>query len=656
MAQHSLLQPAIFLAAAAIAAPLAKRLKVGSVLGYLGAGILIGTSGLIQSHSEVKGVLHVGEFGVVLLLFVIGLELRPQRLLSMRSSIFGLGSAQVFACGALLAIGALFAGPQFSVAILIGFALSLSSTAFVIQVLDEKGELSKRHGRMAFSILLFQDLFAIPLIAITPFLIAQGAQSQVIDPLAILKAVGTILVVIIFGKFVLSHMYKLIAATGVTEAMTASALLTVVSVTILMEWADLSAALGAFIAGALLADSPYRHQIQADIKPFEGLLLGLFFTAIGISLNIPLLLANPWIILALTAGLILTKVLVLFILGRLWGLPNQSARRMAFVLCQGGEFAFVIFTTAVNLNGALSQTTVDWLTLVVTLSMIATPFLLLFDDLINAILNRYKSKDLSFEEPPESKGHVIIAGFGRYGQVFARVLQAKHIPFTALDKSPEHVDFVKRYGNKIYYGDATRLEVLRAAQIEKAAALIIAIDDVEGSLRLAQMVRQNYPDLPLFVRARNRRHVYQLLHLGVENISRETFLSALDLTKDVLIGLGEKPSRAQRDIETFRETDRRLLYEDYKHYTDIEKLQARAKTAAKHLEELFERDRVDEEGKEDNKKGKAKPPAPPKDTEKRNIDKGDSDKKSVEETEKEDKEVTKHKVLKEEKVKELITT
>ncbi len=605
MEQHSLLQPAIFLAAAAIAAPLAKRLKVGSVLGYLGAGILIGASGLIQSHSEVKGVLHVGEFGVVLLLFVIGLELRPQRLLSMRSSIFGLGSAQVFACGILLAIGALFAGPIFAVAVLIGFALSLSSTAFVIQVLDERGELSKRHGRMAFSILLFQDLFAIPLIAITPFLVAQGAESQTIDPLAILKGVGTIALVIFFGKFVLSRMYKLIAATGVTEAMTASALLTVVSVTILMEWAELSAALGAFIAGALLADSPYRHQLQADLKPFEGLLLGLFFTAIGISLNIPLLLANPWIILALTAGLILIKVVVLFVLGRLWGLPSQSARRMAFVLCQGGEFAFVIFTTAVNLNGVLSQEVVDWLTLVVTLSMIATPFLLLFDDMLNNVLERYKFKDLSFEEPPESKGHVIIAGFGRYGQVFARVLQAKHIPFTALDKSPEHVDFVKRYGNKIYYGDATRLEVLRAAQIEKAAALVIAIDDVEGCLRLAQMVKQNYPDLPLFVRARNRRHVYQLLHLGVENISRETFMSALDLTKDVLISLGEPPSKVARDIETFRNADRRMLYEDYKDYTDIEKLQARAKTAAKQLEELFEQDTVDNDGEDAEKPAKA---------------------------------------------------
>ncbi len=591
MEQHSLIQLAVFLAAAAIAAPLAKRLKIGSVLGYLGAGILIGPSGIGKLYSvyEVENILHFAEFGVVLLLFVIGLELRPQRLLTMRSSIFGLGSAQVFGSGILLSAICVMAGFTPTASILIGFALSLSSTAFVIQVLDEKGELTKRHGRMSFSVLLFQDLFAIPLIALTPFLAAHAKLTQGVDFIALAKAVGTILIVILVGKYVLDRMYKLIAATGVTEAMTASALLTVVSVTILMHWAGLSAALGAFIAGALLAESPYRHQIQADIKPFEGLLLGLFFTAIGMSLDISLLMDDPWMILAMVAIIILVKASVLFGLGLAWGLPSQSARRMALVLCQGGEFAFVVFTTA-DMGGVIAKDTAQLLTLAVTLSMIATPFLLLIDDFVNRKMAQRNSGDNGFEEPPEEKGHVIIAGFGRFGQVVARVLQAKRLPFTALDKSPEHVDFVKRYGNKIYYGDATRLEVLRAAQIEKAASLVIAIDDVEGSLRLAQMVKQNYPDLPIYVRAKNRRHVYQLLHLGVENISRETFLSALDMTKQVLIGLGQTPSSATKDTETFRDTDRQHLYEDYKHYTDVEKLQARAKTAAKQLQELFERE------------------------------------------------------------------
>ena len=466
MEQHSLIQLAVFLAAAALAAPLAKRMKIGSVLGYLSAGILIGPSGIGNFYSvyEVENILHFAEFGVVLLLFVIGLELRPQRLLKMRSAIFGLGSSQVFASGIILALIAYAAGFTPTSAIVLGFALSLSSTAFVIQVLDEKGELSKRHGRMAFSVLLFQDLFAIPLIAITPFLAASASLAKGIDLLAISKAIAIIIFVILVGKFVLERMYKLIAATGVTEAMTASALLTVVSVAILMKWAGLSAALGAFIAGALLAESSYRHQIQADIQPFEGLLLGLFFTAIGMSLDISLLLEDPWMILCMVFIIIFVKASILYSLGLLWGLSNGSSRRLAFVLCQGGEFAFVIFTTA-NMGGVIAKDTSQLLTLAVTLSMIATPFLLLLDDLI---AKKSKKTDTSFDKPPEEKGHVIIAGFGRFGQIFARILQAKRIPFTALDKSSEHVDFVKRFGNKIYYGDATRLEVLRAAQIGKS--------------------------------------------------------------------------------------------------------------------------------------------------------------------------------------------
>ncbi len=599
MEKTTLIQLAVFLAAAAIAAPLAKRLKIGSVLGYLAAGILIGPSGIgiLYSVYEVENILHVAEFGVVLLLFVIGLELRPQRLLKMRSAIFGLGSAQVFITGLLLFAIALAAGFTPTAAFLIGFALSLSSTAFVIQVLDEKGELSKRHGRMSFSVLLFQDLFAIPLIAITPLLAANASLAQGVDLFTVAKGIATVAFVIIIGKYILEHMYRLIAATGVTEAMTASALLTVVSVALLMKWAGLSAALGAFIAGALLAESSYRHQIQADIKPFEGLLLGLFFTAIGMSLDISLLLEDPWMILAMVAIIVFVKALVLYILGLAWGLSSASSRRMAFVLCQGGEFAFVIFTTA-DMGGVIAKDTAQLLTLAVTLSMIATPFLLLLDDFFQ---QKETKDDRRYDQPPEAKGHVIIAGFGRFGQIIARILQAKKIPFTALDKSPEHVDFVKRFGNKIYYGDVTRLEVLRAAQIEKASALVIAIDDVEGSLQIVQMIQQNYPDLNLYVRARNRRHVYQLLHLGVEKISRETFLSALDLTKDVLIGLGERPSDAIRDINTFRDADRQHLYEDYKDYTDIEKLQARAKTAAKQLEELFERDIEDQEKEENDK-------------------------------------------------------
>lgn len=599
-----LIQIAVFLAAAAIAAPVAKRLKIGAVLGYLAAGVLIGPNGIGASYSiEVENILHFAEFGVVLLLFVIGLELRPQRLWTMRSAIFGLGSAQVLITGSVFSAIAFYAGFDLIPATLVGFALSLSATAFVLQVLDEKKELSARHGRYGFSVLLFQDLFAIPLIAITAFLGAASAtQDKGFDPLDIGKGILTIILVVLVGKFVLDRMYRLIAATGVIEAMTASALLTVVSVALLMEWAGLSQALGAFIAGALLADSPYRHQIQADIKPFEGLLLGLFFTAIGMSLNIALFLASPWVILAIVATMIVIKAVILYALALLWGIENASSRRFAIYLSQGGEFAFVIFAAAAKGN-VIANDAAQLLTLAVTLSMIATPFLLLIDDYVFRL--RAKASD-EFEVMPEEKGHVIIAGFGRFGQIVARVLQAKHIPFTALDKSSEQIDFVRRFGNKIYYGDATRLAVLRAAKASEASLLVIAIDDVEGSLKLVELVKQNFPDLPIYARARNRQHVYRLLDRGVTHTNRETFLSALDMTKDVLIELGESHSSATRAITTFRDLDRKRLYEDYSHASDIEKLQARAKTAAKELEEMFERDAKEQDDLEKGMQDKGK--------------------------------------------------
>lgn len=581
-----LIQVAVFLAAAAIAAPIAKGLKIGAVLGYLAAGVLIGPNGIGASYSiEVENILHFAEFGVVLLLFLIGLELRPQRLWTMRSAIFGLGGAQVFVTGLVLSGIAIGLGFNVTSGLVIGYALSLSATAFVLQVLEEKKELTDRHGRLSFSVLLFQDLFAIPLLAITPFLGVAAAAEQGFDPIAILKAVGTIAVVIIVGKYALDRMYKLVAATGVVEAMTASALLTVVGVSLLMEWAGLSQALGAFLAGALLADSAYRHQIQADIKPFEGLLLGLFFTAIGMSLNISLFLTSPWVILGIVAAMICIKGVILFILALIWGVETPSARRLAIYLSQGGEFAFVVFALASDAT-VITRDIAQLLTLAVTLSMITTPFLLLLDDFV---FRRKGKTETNIDDMPEEKGHVIIAGFGRFGQITARVLQAKHIPFTALDKSADQISFVKRYGNKIYYGDATRLAVLRAAQAHKAAMLVVAIDNFEETLKIVELVKQNFPDLPIYVRARNRQHVYRLLDLGVEHISRETFLSALDLTKDVLIGLGESHSSAVRAITTFRDLDRKWLYETYKHYTNTEKLEAQAKTAAKELEGLFER-------------------------------------------------------------------
>ncbi len=587
MVSAQLIQVAVFLAAAAIAAPLGRTLRMGAVLGYLAAGIVIGpyVLGPLYALNDVGAVLQFGEFGVVMLLFVIGLELRPVRLWAMRSAIFGLGTAQLIATSLVLAALGMALGLSLAQALFIGLALSLSSTAFALQVLEEKGELTTRHGRLAFAVLLFQDLAAIPLIALVP-LFALGAAEPTMDVKTAVIAIGTILGVIVVGRFLLSRLYRIVAATGVREAMTATALLTVVGVALVMEAVGLSAALGSFIAGALLADSEYRHQIEADIAPFEGLLLAVFFIAVGMSIDLGVLASEPGSLIAIVLVLVAVKAAILYLLGRWWGLDSKGARRLGLVISQGGEFAFVLFGAGA-LEGVIDRHMANLLTLAVTLSMAATPLLLLIDD---AIARALKPAPPDYEMPPGGDQHVIVAGFGRFGQIVARVLRARQIPFTALDSNVEQVDFVKRFGAQIYYGDAGRLDILRAAGADKARAFVLAIADVEGSMRVAEMVRTHFPDLPIYARARDRTHVHRLMDLGVEIIERETFLAALELTKELLRGLGLKEGEVRRLTETFKRLDEKRLYEDYQYYTDLEKVRANAQSQAKELEELFARD------------------------------------------------------------------
>jgi glutathione-regulated potassium-efflux system protein KefB len=583
-----LLQLAVFLAAAAFAAPLGRWLQISSVLGYLLAGVLIGPFGLglIYSLYDVENILHFAELGVVMLLFLIGLELRPVRLWSMRSAIFGLGGAQLFATAILLGVACILFGLELNQAIFIGLALSLSSTAFALQILNEKGEITARHGRLGFSVLLFQDLAAIPLIALVPIFAFGMGEGSEMDLQAAVLAIGTIIGVVVVGRFVLARVFRLVAITDVREAMTATALLTVVGVALVMESAGLSAALGAFIAGALLADSEYRHQIEADIAPFEGLLLGLFFLAIGMSVDFNILLDQPFLIIGLALGLILIKVTVLYLLGRWWGLSNSPALRLGLFLSQGGEFGFVLFQAGAG-EGVIDTPLGNMLTLAVTLSMAATPLLLRLDDMFKGY---FTEEPPEYDQPPEADGHVIVAGFGRFGQIVARVLRARQIPFTALDISVTQVDFVRRFGSNIYYGDAARLDILRAAQADKARAFVLAIDDVEASIRVAETVRQNFPDLPIYARARNRTHVHQLMELGITDIQRETFLSALELTRGVLAGLGLSPREVKRLTETFKAHDERRLYEDRQYWSDVEKMRDNVMSSAKELEELFAQD------------------------------------------------------------------
>ncbi len=585
MEKNALVQAGVLLAAAAIAAPLGQRLKVGSVLGYIAAGVVVGPYGL-GVFQDVDSVLGIAELGIVLLLFLIGLELRPQRLMTMRRPILFAGGGQMLLTGLLLGALAVALGLAGPIALVVGLALAMSSTAFVLQVLEEKKELSARHGRIAFSILLFQDLASIPLIALVPIMAAKGATSASGAMQAVGIAIAAIALVVLTGRFVLNEVYRRVAASGVREAMTATALLTVVGVAILMQAAGLSAALGAFLAGALLADSQYRHQIEADIQPFEGLLLGLFFTAIGMSLDLGLLVREWAKVAALVVGLISIKAAVLFIVGRAQGLEVKSARRLALAVSQGGEFAFVILGLVAGAR-LLEGSVADLLSLVVTLSMVATPFLLLADER----LQRPKTPIAPlYETPPEGDGHVVIAGFGRVGQIAARILRARGIPLTALDISPDQIERVRRFGSTAYYGDASRLDILEAAQTAKARAFVLAIDDVETSVRTAEMVRRHFPHVPIFARARNRQHVYQLLDLGVEEIRRETFLSSVELTRDLLRGLGISEAEARRVTETFVAYDRKRLYDDYEHATNQAKLELRARQSADELEELLARD------------------------------------------------------------------
>jgi len=595
MLHVTLSEIALLLAAMAIAPPLARRFGIGTVLGYLLAGILLGPHVLrhVFTAYDAHEILEISEFGIVLLLFLIGLELRPKRLWSMRAAIFKLGGAQVLLTGLALGLAAAAFGLGWKAALFVGLALALSSTAFALQVMEEQGDLAARHGRLGFAILLFQDLAAIPLIALAPLFATTAAEvAQAMDLTTALRALGVIAAVVLIGHFGLDTLLRLVARTQVKEAMTAAALLTVVGVAMLMQMAGLSAALGAFIAGALLSESSYRHQIEADLQPFQGLLLGLFFTAVGMSMDLSILFASPGTVLLLAAALVATKALILYGLGRRAGLAARPATRLGLSLSQGGEFAFVLFTAGVT-AGVLSDPVSDLLVLVVTLSMAATPLLLVLERQI-AKWTSPQGMLPAYDQLPAKDEHIVIAGFGRYGQIVARILRGKKIPFIALEISAEQVDLVQKFGSKAFYGDASRPEILEAAQIGKARAFVIAIDDIDASLRAAEYVRTRHPDVAVFARARNRNHAHKLLDIGVTNIQRETFQSALETTREILVALGHSERESERVIETFRAHDERRLIEDYAHYSDMEKLQAKAKGAVATLEQLFAEDAAEE--------------------------------------------------------------
>jgi len=583
-----LAETAVFLAAAVVAVPLFRRFRLGAVLGYLAAGVIIGPW-CLRFVSEVENILHFAELGVALLLFVIGLELQPSRLWVLRRSVFGLGAAQVLVTGAVLGAIAFALGMTVQSAVVIGLALAMSSTAFVLQILAEKGQLSARHGRSSFAILLFQDLAVIPLLALIPLL---GAGDMDLSGrslwTAVLTAFGVIVAVVVGGRYLLRPILQAIASSGIREIFTAATLLVVIGTSLLVSSVGLSMSLGAFLAGVLLADSEYRHELEADIEPFKGLLLGLFFISVGMSANLGLIVSHPLAIVGATALLMAVKAAILLGIGRFSGHSWASSRGLAVALCQGGEFAFVLFGLAAD-SGIMGRTLTDSLVIVVTLSMALTPLAFLLNDVVIAGWLR-KPAEEKFDEIDESESRVIIAGFGRVGQIVGRLLRAKRIPFTALERSAEQVESVRRFGSRAYYGDASRHEMLLAAKADKAEILVVAIDDVESSLRTAETAKKHFPNLRIYARARNRFHAHRLMDVGVDYLIRETYVSSLELTQEVLLGLGLTQWEAKDAIATFRRHDEQFLLSQHAVYHDESRLIQSSKEAVQERESLLQSD------------------------------------------------------------------
>jgi monovalent cation:proton antiporter-2 (CPA2) family protein len=578
---------AIFLAAAVFSVPLFKRLGLGSVLGYLAAGAVIGPSGM-GLVGEVESTLHFAEFGVVLLLFIIGLELEPKRLIRMQRAVFGLGGAQVLVTSLALGGIAMAFGLPIETAGVVGVALAMSSTAFATQILAEKNEMAAPHGRSAFGILLFQDFAAIPVLALVPLLGEGAHDSETSGVVRFLIAIGVIVGLVVGGRLLLRPAFGIIARARSHELSVASALLVVIGTSLIMEQVELSAALGAFIAGVLLADSEYRHELEANIEPFKGLLLGLFFMAVGMSANLRLLVSEPLIIVGIALGLVALKMAVLALLGRFAGLDRWGQASLAIAISQGGEFAFVIFGAALEVN-VVPRELVERLVVAVTVSMMLTPLLFIVRDRVKArLVTRPSGRD--FDAIDDEGSQVIIAGFGRFGQIVSRVLHLRGIPFTALDASPEHVDFVRKFGNRIYYGDASRVDLLRAAKVAHARVFVLAIDDFEASMRTLEVVQKHFPHVRIIARARNRQHAYALLGAGVETVIRETFAGSVDAARATLVELGLTTSDARETVQKFAEYDERMVRETFVHRDDQDKLIASAKEYSAELQRIFDAD------------------------------------------------------------------
>ncbi len=592
-------QALVYLLAAVISVPVAKRLGFGSVLGYLLAGMIIGPFVLGLIGNEGEDVMHFAEFGVVMMLFLIGLELRPNLLWQMRRSIFGLGGLQLLISAAAIAGVAVVLGLGTGAAIAIGLMLGLSSTAIVLQTLAEKGLMQQPEGKASFSVLLFQDMAVVPILALIPLLgdrHAAGAGGEEVRRLAGMEISGwfqvlLILVVIsgivIVGRYFARTIFRIIARTGLREIFTATALLLVIAIAITMEMVGLSPALGAFVAGVVLANNEYRHELEANIEPFKGLLLGLFFISVGASIDFRLLVSIPGVVLGLLTGLIVIKFMILLGLGRIFGVRGGQNSLFAFALAQGGEFAFVLVAFSVE-SGVIPPEVSNVIILVVALSMAITPLLLLMNErLIYPYL--FRSRNVAEHDTIEETGNpVIIAGFGGFGMVIGRFLIANGLKATILDENPDNIQVLRKLGYSVYYGDATRQDLLEAAGAAEARILVVAVSDKMNSLKIVDLAQRKFPHLKILARSVNMDHTYELMKRGIDELVSDTFESSVTLGVKALGHLGYNPYRAHRLAQTFKAHNHKVVDELYQHHQEDEvRYLSEAKRLASELEEIL---------------------------------------------------------------------
>jgi glutathione-regulated potassium-efflux system ancillary protein KefC len=595
----------IYLGAAVIAVPLSRALGLGSIIGYLAAGIAIGPWGL-GLVSNVEDILHFAEFGVVLMLFLVGLELEPRRLWSLRRPIFGSGSAQVLGCAALLWAAGMAAGLGWRVSLVAALGLALSSTAIALQVMGERNLLRTSSGQAGFSILLFQDVAAIPILALLPLLAGvtpeASADSRWLEAAKILAVIGG---VVLGGRLLLRPLLRWIAKSRTPEIFTAASLLLVVAVAALMQLAGLSMALGAFLAGVLLAESEYRRELETDIEPFKGLLLGLFFIAVGMSIDFAVLLKSPGVMALIVVGFLGLKALVIHVLAGRIGLPVQERPVFTLLLAQGGEFAFVVFQAAAGARVMPAEIS-SLLIGAVAVSMLLTPLLLVAIDKL--VLPRYANCNTPQLEEISEPQHapIIIAGFGRYGQIVGRMLAAQGIAATVLDHDADMIEAARAFGYKVFYGDATRLDLLRTAGAATAKVLVVAVDDTGQSLAIVDLAREHFPHLELVARARDVTHWNELRDRGVARVEREVFEASLRSARTVLEVLGFAPHEARAHAMRFRRHNLELFEQMYPHHKDRAKVIAVIKQGRRQLEEQMAQERAEREKR--RREGQERPP------------------------------------------------